>query len=74
MEVFEEIQRNKNMKKESLQRAFVDDAEEEENREIVNMLESMYENHETVRGAMQNHLSLCETMTESETIISTEMH
>ena len=52
MEVFEEIQRNKNMKKESLQRAFVDDAEEEENREIVNMLESMYENHETVRGAM----------------------
>ena len=31
-EVFEEVQRNKSMKKESLQRAFVDDEEEEENK------------------------------------------
>lgn len=31
MEVFEELQRNKAMKKESLQRAFVDEEEEEEN-------------------------------------------
>lgn len=31
MEQFEELQRNKAMKKESLQRAFVDDDEEEEN-------------------------------------------
>ena len=57
------------MKKESLQRAFVDDEEEEENKQLVNMLESMYENHELVRGAMLNHLGLMDTMNESETII-----
>ena len=52
MEVFEELQRNKAMKKESLQRAFIDDAEEEENKKLVNMLETLYENHELVRDAM----------------------
>ena len=73
-EVFEEVQRNKSMKKESLQRAFVDDEEEEENKQLVNMLETMYENHELVRGAMLNHLGLMDTMNESETIIQSELH
>ena len=57
------------MKKESLQRAFIDEEEEEENKQLVNMLDSLYENHELVRGAMLNHLSLMDTMNESETII-----
>ena len=29
----------------------------------------MYENHEPIRDAMLNHLSLCDTMTTTETII-----
>ena len=34
----------------------------------------MYENHEPIRDAMLNHLSLRDTMTTTETIIQTEMH
>ena len=66
MEIFEEIQRNKHMKKETLQRAFVDEDEEEENIKLIDTLESMYENHEPIRDAMLNHLSLIDTMNSSE--------